>query len=207
MSAYKISAIGAAISFLLLIVLAVLPWPFGFEFPGDAVLTGTVSLTAKEMSSFKEYFRLFLFIDTVFIVFWMVAWIGIGSIITKKSPILGIAVLVIGLAAPILDFTENELIHSAVQRFTVDQKTDPQYLMVWDVVRQLSYLLTYSAGALAGLGLWVNGRWGRAMGVIGLVGVIPALAGLFYPELYALSFLWYLAWFGSGFMVLWKAED
>lgn len=206
MSVYKISAVGAVLSVLLIIVLAALPWPFEFQFPGDAVLAGAVSLSAQEIVAFKESFRLFLFVDSLFVVCWVTAWVGIGMIARRRDSSLGTVVLVVGLMAPILDFTENEMLHAAVQSFTVGQTTDPLYLMVWHVVRQLSYLLTYSAGAVAGVAVWNSGRWGRALSVVGLIGFAPALAGLFYSDLFVLSNLWYVVWFSCGAVVLWKAE-
>ncbi|MCP4153205.1 MAG: hypothetical protein GY757_36075 [bacterium] len=117
---------------------------------------------------------------------------------------LGNVVLIIGLIGPLLDFTENEISWALLMAFHGGETISPGSLILWNIIRNLSYLPPLAAAALAAMALWSKKPLDRVMTVIGTVFTLLAVPGLYVSTLYPLTFLWYLLWFSCAALLLWR---
>lgn len=190
-----VAMLGSASAFALLLVLISMPWPYAFAFPGDAVLTGEAALPRDQVAGLAQSVRFILDIDTVYILAWIAAWIGISCFAARHNATFGLAALIVGLSAPALDLLENHMILSLLNDHLQGALVDLDRLLLWKAIRGLSYLLTFLAAILVAGALRGARRWDRAASMIAAVLVVPAAAGLFHQAWEPATILWHLGWF------------
>lgn len=201
----KFGAFAAAFTTFTLAVMLFIPWPFEFEFPGRDVLIGQASLSAREFALYVKTIRLFYCVDTMFIIGWIISWIGLAALVKQRNNFLGNIALWFGLTAAGLDLTENQFIWSMIQTRLMGLPVSADWGMGWQIVRELSFLLTFISAFLLSLGLWQEKFPGKLMAVVGTVGLIPAVAGLYVPCLAMASNFWYGFWFIGATILLFRA--
>jgi len=81
LSFLKANAIGSLVAVTTLIMMALLPWPFEFTFPGEGVLIGRVELTSATFEQYVASLQRHLVVDTIFIIGWIVGWVGLRILI------------------------------------------------------------------------------------------------------------------------------
>ncbi len=200
----RAGAIGATVASLLIVCLAFTPWPFDFAMPGDPVIAGEIALSAPEAAAFKTSVGILFSIDDVFLLGWVIAWIGLAALLRKEHAEISKLTLVIGLAGALLDFSENAIMWSLTQGIAAGAAPAIGWGIGWRVVRHLSYLLPYVAAVIAMIGLWADGGFGRIAAIIALVALLPAIVGLYVPAIEIVSSVWYLVWFVLLAIHLWR---
>ena len=196
--------LGFAVAILMFCLLGAISWSLDFADPVEAILTGQVPPTSEAFSHYTNILPAYYAIDSALIIGWLVGWIGVAVLVRERNRWLGGIVLVLGLAGPLLDFLENEISWALIG---VSQRSIPVpvgWLIGWQVVRQLSYLLPFSVAVLAGAGLWGQKTLARVTAGIGTVGVAVALAGLYIPDLWMATQLWWPIWFAALGLLLWQ---
>jgi hypothetical protein len=203
----RISAIGAVLSVLMMLMIAMISFPKGLTYPGLEVLNGTLLFGPAEMQVYLNGMRILFVLDGMFLVGWIASWIGIATLIRTHYPLLSCLTLCFGLAGALLDLTENSIIWGAVQQLQVGSMTTPDWVIPWKVIQQLSYWLPFLGALLAAAGLWSKNLLDRVVALIGSAGVLPAVVGLYFPNLSLLSNLWFLIWFASTAILLWRRSS
>ena len=61
----RIGAVGAAIAALMMVIMALLPWPFTFDIPGEEVISGSLVLSPAEFERFVDSISLILIFDNI----------------------------------------------------------------------------------------------------------------------------------------------
>ena len=178
-SILRVGAIGATWATVMLILLLIVPWPLNVAFPGEEVLAGTMKLSSGELAQYADFFGVFLAIDGLFVIGWIVGWVGVAFLVRTRSPLLGTVVLIVGLVPALLDLAENEIMWAMIQGYQLDISPQPSWFVAWKISRQLSYWIFYAAAALAGLGLWSDRFLDRLVTIIG-----TALMAFVTPSLY-----------------------
>jgi hypothetical protein len=203
-SFFRLTSIASFLTVALLVVLGLIPWPFDFEFPGEAVLTGSLALSPTIFAQYLSRLHLMYAIDNLLITSWFIAWIGLGKLVRKRNKLMGNIVLVLGLIGPLLDFTENEFVWAMLAGIQSGLTPPINWFLAWTLIRRLSYVLPFVAGTVAALSYWSNRRSERIICLTGLALTAIAMVCLFIPALSLVPNLWWLFWFaGTGFL-LWK---
>lgn len=76
--------------------------------------------------------------------------------------------------------------------------------VLWSIISQLSYLITFAAGTVAAISIWSQKPLDRITFVMGTVLVVPAVLGMYIDELFFITNLWYIGWFGCNCLLLWQ---
>lgn len=200
----RIGAFGAVVATIMLIVIVILPWPFTFSFPGEEIITGKRILDAFEWAHYLNLLKIYYMVDNIFVIGWIIGWIGLSVLIYTRVKIIGGIVLMFGLLGAFFDFTENEIFLSLLKNYQFNVSAYPFGLIVWNIIREWSYLLPFSGASIAAMGLWSNKFLDRMMSLIGTIYSVIALSGLYIKVLYPLTYIWFLLWFSGSACLLWR---
>ncbi|MCP4542173.1 MAG: hypothetical protein GY832_34050 [Chloroflexi bacterium] len=203
-SVLRIGAIGAAVSVLMLVAIAVIVAPFGFADPTEEILTGQEGLSSTKFDRYIAILPALYAIDSIFIVGWIVGWVGVAALVRTRNELLGRVALAIGLIGPILDFTENEIAWALIDSYRQGISVPVGWYLGWRVVRQLSYLIPYAAATVAAVGLWSQKSLDRVVTGVGTVLVAVAIMGAYVSALSLVAYLWWLVWFICISALLWR---
>lgn len=203
-SLVRLGASGASLSTLLLCGMAFISLPGGMYYPGLEALTGRLILSPAELHAYLHGMRLLFVLDGFFLAGWMAAWAGLFHLVRQRLPIVGWLTLIFGLAGALCDFSENSLIWGALQTFQSGQVMPQEWVIAWKAVQHLSYWLPFLGALFATPALW-QGRWAeKAAALVGSILLIPAVLGLYFPDLILLPNLWFLLWFLALAALLWR---
>ncbi len=198
-------ALGAGISALLLTAMAFIRLPAGLEYPGLRVLTGRLVLSPAELSAYLAGMRLLFILDGFFLTGWLVAWVGLFHLLRSRAPFFGWLSLALGLVGALFDFGENSLVWGVMQNFQAGEPLDTGWVIGWQAIRHLSYWLPFLGALFAAPSLW-RGRWlEKVAACVGSVLLIPAVAGLYFPNFSLIANLWFLLWFAAIGLLLWQS--
>ncbi len=203
-SVLRFDAIGAAVSVLMLVALAVIVLPFGFADPTEEILMGQVEPSSPDFDRYIAVIPALYAIDSIFIIGWMIGWVGVAALLRTRNKMLGGVTLVVGLIGPILDFGENEIAWALIESYRRGVSVPAGWYLGWRVVRQLSYLIPYAAAVMAAVGLWSRKPLDRVMTGVGTALVAVAIVGLYVPALSLVAYLWWLLWFICISLLLWR---
>lgn len=203
----RVGAIGSMLATLSLVAMLFISWPFDFSFPGEQFLTGNISLSQSDLAQYVKIIRVYFALDSLFILAWIVAWLGFTFLIRPRSNILSNIALMLGLIGAFLDFTENEILWALVQGRQWDVPPQIGWLTVWSVTRQLSYWIAFTAATIIAICLWNQKTLDRIMSLIGTLFVALAALGMYIPNLSAISGIWWLVWFGVGSILLYRRAN
>ena len=203
-SILRVGAIGATWATVMLILLLFVPWPLDVTFPGEEVLAGKMQLSSEDLAQYTNFFGVFLAIDGLFVIGWIVGWVGIAFLVRARSPWLGVVVLVTGLVPALLDLAENEIMWAMIQGYQLDFPPQPSWFTAWKISRQLSYWIFYAAAALAGLGLWSDRLLDRLVTIVGTVLMAVVTPSLYLGSLPVAASAWFLVWFACTSVLLWR---
>jgi hypothetical protein len=155
---------------------------------------------------FADLSALMLSLDSIFIIGVILAWLGLGVLTRERTGTWGRLVPAMGVVGALFDFCENQVGWSMVQARLVEPSMSAEAVPIFAyfVVSALSYLLQFTAAALAGVWLWGERPRERLLTLAGTVLMVPAIFGLFIPALYIASYLWFLVWFGVVGFVLFQ---
>lgn len=205
-SLLRLGAWGAALSTLLLPVMAFISLPGGMLHPGLPALTGSLQLSPAEQNGYLAGMRLLFVLDGFFLAGWLAAWVGLFHLVSERLPLLGWLTLAFGLAGALFDFSENSLIWGALQIFQAGQVMPTGWVIAWKAVQHLSYWLPFLGALFAAPALWW-GQWlEKAAALVGSALLVPAVVGLYLPNLMLLPDLWFLLWFLALSLLLWRAQ-
>jgi len=188
----------------MLLVMAFVPWPFEFEYPGIQVLAGEITLSPEGLNRYVTALQALFIVDGIFLIGWIIAWLGIAALVGTRARLLGSLTLVLGLAGAFFDFTENGIVWALVQGLRLNLSPQPGWLIAWQAIQHLSFWLPYAAAAVAALGLWSRKPLDRVVAVAGTLLVVLAAPGLYVPSLSLLASLWFLIWFACSSLLLWR---
>ncbi len=200
----RMGSIGAMVAALALIGIVLLAGLFDFVYLSEEILAKKIELPLVDLSRYTVIFQVYMVTDTVFVIGEMIAWMGIVALVQTRAHSLGRVVLVLGLLGASLDFVQNAIDWSLIRGQHLSVLPQPSWFVVWMIVSQFSYLLTYTAAVLAALGLWSKQPLDRVLGVIGGPLTVLAVVGLYVPDWYALAFLWFFAFFLCTGILLWR---
>jgi hypothetical protein len=205
-SLLRLGALGASLSTLFLLGMAFISLPGGMFYPGLPALTGSLPLSPAEQTAYLAGMRLLFVLDGFFLAGWLAAWVGLFHLVRGRLPLLGGLTLAFGLAGALFDFSENSLIWGALQTFQSGQMMTPDWLIAWKAVQHLSYWLPFLGALFAAPALW-QGHWAeKAAALVGSALLVPAVIGLYFPDLILLPNLWFLLWFLALSLILWRAQ-
>jgi hypothetical protein len=200
----RVGAIGAGLSTLMLILMAFITLPLGMSYPGVEALTGDLTLSTSEMTSYLGGIQFLFVLDGIFLVGWLVSWVGLAELVRSRYPLFGILTLIFGLAGALFDFGENSIIWGVVQNLQAGRALGSDWVILWKAVQHLSYWLPFIGAVFAACGLWSAKTLDRATSIIGTVLVAVATIGLYLPGYSLLSNLWFLLWFACVALLLWR---
>ncbi len=203
-SILRIGTLGAAVAVLMFVALAVLLLPFDFADPVEEILRSQLASSSKDLSHYVAILPAYFAIDSLFILGWIVGWVGIAVLARSRNKLLGEIVLVIGLVGPILDFAENEIAWALIEGYRQGMSVQVGWHLGWKIIRQLSYLIPYAAATLAAVGLWSRKPLDRVLTGVGTVFVAIAVVGLYVPAFSMLAYVWWLTWFICAGLLLWR---
>lgn len=203
----RLGAFGAGLSTLLLIVIALLSLITGLEYPGLAVLTGQLTLSAAEQLAYLNGMRLLFVLDGFFLAGWLLAWVGLFHLVHARSPLFGWLTLAFGLAGALCDFGENSLVWGAMQNLQTGAALNADWVIGWKAVQHLSYWLPFLGAMFAAPSLWPGGWDEKAAALAGSVLLVPAVFGLYDPSYFLLAYGWFLIWFLVIGLLLWKSSS
>lgn len=189
----RIGSIGAMVAILALIGIALMSELFDFIYLSEEILAQKIELPLTDLSRY-----------TVFVIGEMIAWMGIAALVQTRAHSLGRVVLVLGLLSASLDFVQNAIDWSLIRGQHLGTLPQPNWFIVWMIVSQFSYLLTYTAAVMAALGLWSKKPLDRILGIVGGPLTVFAVVGLYVPAWYTLAFLWFFAFFLCAGILLWR---
>lgn len=200
----RLAAAGATLASLLLIALAFVALPAGLSYPGLPALTGQMGLSPAELNAYLAAMRTLFTLDGLFLVGWVLAWLGFFTLVRGRSLLLGWLTLGCGLAGALFDFGENSLILGALQGLETGRLVTTEWLAAWRAVQHMSYWLPFLGAVFAGVGLWSRRGLDRSTALIGTAGVAIAAVGLYFPAFSLAANAWFLLWFANGALLLWR---
>ncbi len=200
----KIGAIGAGVSTLTLILMAFVSFPHAMEYPGVPALIGELTLSHGELNAYISSMRILFILDGIFLLGWFVSWMALAEVVRSRSRILGILTLIFGLAGAFFDFGENSIIWGVIQNLEAGRPLTSGWVVAWTSVRHMSYWLPFIGAIFASFGLWSEKRIDRITAFVGSGLVLVAAVGLYIPSLSLLANIWFLFWFASSGLLLWK---
>ena len=199
----QMGALGFAVSTVMFFAIVVILIPFNFADPIDEIMAGQVDPATDIFSQYVTILPTYYAIDNVFIVGWIVGWVGISVLVGKRNRVLGSIILVLGLAGPLLDFLENEISWTLISVYEPVTRVPLDWYVGWRIIRQLSYILPYCVAVLVGISLWGEKTLDRVTTGVGLIGVV-ALVGMYVPALWVGSHVWWPIWFATLSLLLWQ---
>ncbi|MBN2006583.1 MAG: hypothetical protein JXA21_24740 [Anaerolineae bacterium] len=200
----KIAAISATIAIALLFVLAGMAMRFQYAFPGEDIFTGRVTPTAAEFARHVAGVQAYYAADALFIISDTIAWLGLAVLVRSRQPVLGNVVLGLSLAGGLLDFIENEMVLALL---SIPQAKIAEHLgwyLAWRTVQRFSYMILFSAAAVAAVGLWSRKPLDRAVALIGTGLLAITIVAFYNPALYIASNVWWLVWIAGAGVLLWR---
>ena len=200
----QIGALGFAVSTLMFFALVVILSSFNFADPVDEILTGQVDPATDIFSQYATILPVYYAMDNVFIVGWIVGWVGVTVLVGERNRVLGSIILVLGMAGPLLDFLENEISWTLISVYQPATQAPLDWYVGWRIVRQLSYIISYSVATLVGISLWSRKTLDRVTTGVGTIGVVIALMGMYIPALWVGAHLWWPVWFVTLSLLLWR---
>lgn len=200
----RIGSIGAGLSALMLILMTFVTLPSGMTYPGVEALTGDLALSSGDLSSYLNGLQILFVLDGIFLVGWLVSWVGIAEIVRSRYRIFGILTLIFGLAGALFDFGENSIIWGVIQNFQAGRAPGSEWVIPWKAVQHLSYWLPFIGAVLAACGLWSAKTLDKVTAIVGTLLVVVAAIGLYLPGLSLLANLWFMCWFACVGLLLWR---
>jgi hypothetical protein len=195
-----VSLTANALAFILLIVMIALPWPFDFAFPGISVLSGDTVLPAKEFAIYLQAMQMNYAVDEIFIICWIIGW---SALCMQIGGHLKFILLLLGLAGPTLDFTENSYIWQMISMLERGQSANAQLMASWRAIQHLSYIIPFSVSFLLLCGLYIQQTVGIALLLAGGLATAIAIFGLYLPALEIATYLWWLLFFLTASYISW----
>lgn len=112
---FRVGAIAAGLSTLMLVAITFVVLPSGMSYPGVEALSGELTLSSGDLESYLHAMQTLFILDGIFLLGWIISWAGIAEIVRSRYRIFGILTLTFGLAGAILDYVENSIIWGVVQ--------------------------------------------------------------------------------------------
>lgn len=197
-------AIWAAIAAIALVVLAFIPRP-AFEFEHFDVLSGRQALSDVATADYLRYLRANLTVDSFYILGFIMTWIGYGRLIAHRSRLMGVAVAASGVIAGSLDFLENEFRWGMAELVRRGIPVSSAWPAAWSVILGLSFWAVFFPLALTVIGTWDDGKFGRWVSVLGILGLLTAVnlrySGFFW------AFIWLMLWQLASAAFLWVRRE
>jgi hypothetical protein len=204
---FRIGALGAGFSTLMLIGMAFIALPRGMSYPGLEALTGQLMLSGAEQAQYFNGMRLIFVLDGIFLAGWLLSWVGLSTLVRSRLPLFGLLTLFFGLAGALCDFTENSIIWGVLQQYSAGLLNESTWVIFWKAVQHISYWLPFLGAVFAACGLWSKNTLDKITALCGTVLVIPAILGLYFPALAMLANAWFLIWFAVVAILLWRRAD
>ncbi len=203
-SIFRFGALGAALSFLMLIALAVVVAPIDFVDPAEVILLAQLQPVATDVNRYIAVLPTLYAVDSIFIIGWIVGWLGVAALVHTRNAVLGVVALVVGLIGPILDFVENGIAWALIEGHRQGLPVPVDWYLAWSVARHLSYVIPYAAVAVAGVGLWSRKPLDMTVTGVGTVLVVVPIVGTYVSALASISMLWWFIWFFCIGLLLWR---
>jgi hypothetical protein len=204
---YFCTAAGASLAIVLLIGIAFIPFVEGVGYPGTEVLSGQMQLSSSQFAAYVFSIRLDLWLDGLFLIGCLLAWMGLTLHIHGTHKTLALATLILAVLGILLDFTENTFVWCTLKQVINGDNPGSAWYTPWHISQQLSYWLAFIPAVLSSIVLWKGDGWEKTLSVCGTVLVIPAMLGMFIAALEIVSIVWYLFWFAFAAVVLWRRYD
>lgn len=201
---FRVGAIAAGLSTLMLVMIAFVVLPCRMSYPGVEALSGELTLSSGDLESYLHAMQTLFILDGIFLPGWIISWAGIAEIVSSRYRILGIMTLVFGLVGALLDIGENSIVWGGIQNLQEGRPLNGEWIITWKAVQHMSYWLPFIGAVFAAFGLWSVRTLDKIAAIIGSVLVIVAIFGLYWPGLSLLPNLWFLLWFACSGLLLWR---
>lgn len=203
-SILRFGALGAAVAFLMLIALAAVVAPIDFVDPAETILLAQLRPVAADLDRYIAVLPTLYAVDSIFIIGWIVGWLGVAALVRSRNVVLGVVALVLGLIGPVLDFVENGIAWTLIEGHRQGLPVPVAWYLAWSVARHLSLVIPYAAAAVAGVGLWSRKPLDMTVTGVGTVLAVVAIIGTYVPALASISMLWWFIWFFCIGLLLWR---
>ena len=195
-------ALGFMLAVVMFFALGMIWWLAGFVDPIEKILTGQVAPGTDLFNQYSIILPVYFLFDNILVCGWLVGWLGIALLVRKRDQFFGNTILVLGMAGPILDFLENIIAWALISVCQQTGQVSQDWLIGWQVIRKLSFVIPYSVAVMLGVGMWSMKTLDRVTAGIGTIGVVIALAGdYFFP---VAAMLWWPVWFFNLGLLLWQ---
>jgi hypothetical protein len=184
-------AIAFFAAFVCLILLAVIFALFDFISPVDEIILDGNALI---LDTHRELLSLRFIVDTLFVICWLVGWIGLYHFLAAQDKRLSVIVLVIGILGPLFDFGENGISWVLIGQSSRIGMMSENWINFWLLIRPLSYLLPYVATIILGLFMSRKVLRDKITSILFIIGSIFGIFGLYFDALYIPAILWWTVW-------------
>lgn len=188
-----------------MLVIGALFLPFDFADLADVLLRHRQALSLADFERYLAIMPFYYVVDSILILGWIVAWVGMASYVCASQALLGRVALVVGLCGPLCDFLENGIawgLMEASQEISV--AVPGGWLLAWRLARFLSYVMAFAGAALAAGPLWNDRLLDRWVALWSSALLLVALAGFYFPALSLAGLFWWFGWFVGMGILLWR---
>ena len=190
-----VGMLGALLSIISLIVLAILPWDFPFEIPGKEVFMGEIQLNEAQLYTFQAQLTMILVVDFVFLLGWLLSWpvfcywIKPTSTAIEKGETM---ILILGLLGLVADCIENIFQILMMKQIIETGTVLEQIYIFWQIILIVSYMMPYLAMLVffgfscQHINISVQERW------VGIIFTIIAGISKLIPPIQIVGDIWFL---------------
>ena len=195
---YLNTGLASLIAFILLIIMNY-SWP-QTDYSLNDVILGNIELSEIDKGNFIKSIGINYALDTIFIFSWIGSWIGLFLHFKSLNvKLIGICFALSFLGA-LLDITENSISFGLL---VGNNKSAESILFIHSIIRDISFWLPMLASFI--LTMIIQKQKGIAilfLKVVGIIGVLFAILGMYIQYFSAIPYYWFGIWFLASTMFL-----
>ena len=188
---YLNTGLASLIAFILLIIMNY-SWP-QTDYSLNDVILGNIELSEIDKGNFIKSIGINYALDTIFIFSWIGSWIGLFLHFKSLNvKLIGICFALSFLGA-LLDITENSISFGLL---VGNNKSAESILFIHSIIRDISFWLPMLASFI--LTMIIQKQKGIAilfLKVVGIIGVLFAILGMYIQYFSAIPYYWFGIWF------------
>ena len=188
---YLNTGLASLIAFILLIIMNY-SWP-QTDYSLNDVILGNIELSEIDKGNFIKSIGINYALDTIFIFSWIGSWIGLFLHFKSLNvKLIGICFALSFLGA-LLDITENSISFGLL---VGNNKSAESILFIHSIIRDISFWLPMLASFI--LTMIIQKQKGIAilfLKVVGIIGVLFAILGMYIQYFSAIPYYWFEIWF------------
>lgn len=189
---FQASGTAAVVAFVCVVAMAIMMLTSGVN-PQPSTPSGPVSKFVEPINSHPRLALAFFALDSLFVLSYLTVFLGVYAVVAGQSRVLAWVGLGSGVAAAVLDATENAyFITYALLVINGVPLTQPALMLIY-VLANLKWMAGFAAFVAFGFGWPREGRRGWAITGLMLLFPLVGVLGVALPGLIAWRGLFFLA--------------